>query len=1214
MTGASPIEPGLMVIHGNQPESLRELLVNWMRLHPLSPLERETVLVQSNGIAQWLKFALAADTDAGGLGVAAALSVELPAQFLWRAYRAALGPDAVPETSALDKSALAWRLMRLLPVLLERPAFGPLRRFLAQDRDMRRRHQLAERLADLFDQYQVYRADWLDDWARGRDQVRQARGGERALGEDERWQAELWRALLEDVGPEAAASGRAAVHERFLACMAAQTERPAGLPRRVAVFGISSLPAQSFAALQALARHSQVMLFVHNPSRHHWGDIVADKDLLRHSYKRQTHRPGTPSGLDEDAQHQHAQPLLAAWGKQGRDYLNLLDAADDPERYRGRLEPVNGGRIALFAGGRLDPLLGQLQDDILDLRPPAESRALWPAVPVAADASVRFHIAHSAQREVEVLHDQLLARFDADPALTPRDIIVMVPDINAYAPHIDAVFGQLPRADARHIPYTLADQGQRGREPLLVALEYLLKLPESRFAASEILDLLDVGAVRRRLALADADLPTVRRWIAGAGVRWGLDGAQREQIALPAAHDTNSWRFGLRRMLLGYAVGEGPSFEGIAPYGEIGGLDAVALGPLAALLERLDVHRQALAEPADPATWAQRLRDLVDAFFTPSDEAEELLRQQLLQMLDDWLATCQHAGFDDPIPLTVVRESWLAGLDQGGLNQRFLAGAVNFCTLLPMRAIPFKVVCLLGMNDGDYPRQQVGMDFDLMRQDYRPGDRSRREDDRYLMLEALLSAREQLYVSWVGRSIRDNSERPPSVLVAQLRDHLRDGWRATPDGTDLLHALTQEHPLQPFSAAYFPPRAAAGDAVHGLDGLYTYAHEWGAAQSPAASEQPAAQPEPLPEHLPEAPLRLRELADFLAQPVQAFFRSRLRAVLGQSEAASLDDEAFSLDALQTWQLQNELCLRLKPWVEQEWPAGPAADPSTHPGAHGPADAAAEARQAVASRLADELDRLAEQGQLPLAGFGPHAANTLAAPLTDLLARYRAQLERYDAGVLPVQELSVSAARTEPPGSGTPALALEDDVDGVRLSGWDAVGSQPPSARIQLVSGKLHEGRGYKWHSLVRHWVDHLALQAVAPQAATVLVSQTGDLVLAPLPAGEARALLADLLDAWAQGMREPLPVSCKSAFAWLAAGPEPERRLRDAATAYDGSFGLAGEAERSPELARAYPRFADLAATGAFEAWCDRLYRPLFDAIQGAPGEPADGDKPGDAA
>ncbi|WP_161944467.1 exodeoxyribonuclease V subunit gamma, partial [Variovorax soli] len=200
------LPPGLMVVHGNHPEALRDLLLAWLQRHPLAPLEDEHVLVQSNGVAQWIRLSLAKDVEQGGAGIAAALQTELPSAFLWRAYRAVLGDDAVPATSPFDKSLLVWRLMRLLPQLLAEPVFAPLSRFLEDDGDLRKRHQLAERLADLFDQYQVYRADWLAAWSDGRDQILTSRGGLQAVPPELCWQPRLWRALQKDVGPALAGS------------------------------------------------------------------------------------------------------------------------------------------------------------------------------------------------------------------------------------------------------------------------------------------------------------------------------------------------------------------------------------------------------------------------------------------------------------------------------------------------------------------------------------------------------------------------------------------------------------------------------------------------------------------------------------------------------------------------------------------------------------------------------------------------------------------------------------------------------------------------------------------------------------------------------------------------------------------------------------------------------------------------------------------------
>ncbi|CAH0168203.1 exodeoxyribonuclease V subunit gamma [Pseudomonas mediterranea] len=1138
MPDATSLSPAFMVIHGNRLDELRSLVISLMRRYPLGPLENEIALVQSNGIAQWLKLALAEDPeddDTGGCGIAAAIDVQLPGSFMWQLYRSVLGRDEIPAKSLLDKAPLTWRLMRLLPQLIEQPHFEPLRRFLTHDTDLRKRYQLSERLADLFDQYQVYRADWLEDWAEGRHQTRNVRGEIKALAPANCWQAELWRALLMDVGEEGMAQSRAGVHQRYIERINSLEAAPKGLPARVIVFGISSLPAQALEALAGLSRFSQVLLCVHNPCRHHWADIVADKDLLRHQYKRQARKAGMPAILDPQSLHQHAHPLLAAWGKQGRDYINLLDSYDDPNRYR---SVFRDGRIDLFSDGNPTTLLSQLQDDILELRPLAETRERWPAVNTERDGSIRFHVAHSAQREVEILHDQLLAHFSADPTLRPRDIIVMVPDIDSYAPHIRAVFGQLDRTDPRFIPFTLTDQGQRGRDPLLIAVEHLLKLPDSRFPVSEILDLLDVPALRKRFGINEADLPTLHRWIEGAGIRWGMNAEHRAGLGLPAELEQNSWRFGLRRMLLGYAVGSSDAYEGIEPYDEIGGLDAALIGPLAALLDALEVAHQSLTEPASPQVWGSRLRDLMQLFFQADSEHDDYLLAQLEDLRETWLETCESVGLQDELPLTVVREAWLAGLDQGRLSQRFLAGAVNFCTLMPMRAIPFSLVCLLGMNDGDYPRAQPPLDFDLMGSDYRPGDRSRREDDRYLLLEALLSAREKLYISWVGRSIRDNSERPASVLIGQLRDHLASGWRLTDDSQELLEALTQEHPLQPFSARYF---------LQGSE-LFSYASEWRMLHDNLA---PAGNAQVLEPYVQEEPLSLGQLQDFLRNPVRHFFSQRLKVFFEAIEAPLADDEPFVLDALQRYSLSDSLLEAALVRLDQP-------------------DLALEAH----------ARRLQNSGLLPMAGFGEYMQRELIEPLPDLLQRYQQLLALWPTPL-------------------TSAVPVNLQLHDVSVEGWLSGLHQRSDGAVLAITtipNSIGSVRTRKWHRLIRPWVNHLVACASGLSMTTALVASDDSLLLAPFEEPVARRLLSDLLQAWQSGMRQPLPIAVKTAFAWLGQ-TDPDKAEAAARRAYEGD-GLTSEGERreSPALARQFVDFDALVADETFPDWCDALYRPLFDA------------------
>ncbi|AHE97045.1 exodeoxyribonuclease V subunit gamma [Thioalkalivibrio paradoxus] len=1177
MADAGSLVPGFMVVHGNRMHDLRALAVEWLRRYPLSPLENEVILVQSNGIAQWLKLALARDPgqDDGGCGIAAALDVQLPARFLWSAYRAVLGADALPDESPLAKSPLAWRLMRLLPECLEAPQFASLARFLGDDPDLRKRWQLAGRLADLFDQYQVYRADWLDDWAERRDVLRDAHGAPRPLPDGQCWQAALWRAVLDDLEPGQREQSRAAVHRRFMARIPGLDQRPPGLPRRVIVFGISSLPAQALEALEALGRLCQVLLCVHNPCEHYWADIVADRDLLRAQRQRQARKPGMPEDLGDADLHQHAHPLLAAWGKQGRDYIRLLDLHDDPQRYGHLLEALRWQRIDLFESHGGTTLLNQLQDDIRELRPLHETRAHWPAVNPALDQSLRFHVAHSPQREVEVLHDQLLDRFQRDPTLRPRDVIVMVPDVEAYAPQVQAVFGQVEPDDPRYLPFALSDRSRRGREPLLVALEQLLALPESRLAVSDLLDLLEVPALRRRFGIRDDGLQRLHAWIEGAGIRWGLDAAQRASLGLPDGLEQNTWQFGLRRMLLGYAVG-GPgsdpgAWNGIEPYDEVGGLDAALVGQLDALLAALGRWWSRLGRDASPSQWAERLRELLRDFFEPEEEREQWLLTRLDDALEDWEAACQLARTDEPLPLTVVRESWLATIDEPGLSQRFLGGAVNVCTLMPMRAVPFRIVCLLGMNDGEYPRIPTPADFDLMARHYRPGDRSRREDDRYLFLEALLSAREQLYVSWVGRSVRDDSERPPSVLVTQLRDHVAAGWRlAAPEDSagagerrGLLEALTVEHPLQPFSPRNFP--------ADGTGPLFTYAREWEPMHRSApevASDSGSRGPEsaetggaaafpPLPERDVDALLTPEDLGRFLRNPVQHFFNRRLGVFFDEQAAAPEDHEPFSLDGLGKWEVRDRLAA-----AALAQPDEPAAWPV---------------------RIDAALQGLRRSGWFPIGGIGTRLADGLQNEVGDLLERYRHCAARFPGRIEGSRRLAFADA----------GVAVEGELAGLRAD---------PEGRPAVLRHRVAKLRGsapaWRYDALAFAWVQHLLANATGFGLTTLVVGTDADLEWRPLEREAAETALRGLLDGWREGQRAPLPVACQTACAWLEAEAMDKDPADSAGKVYAGNWNQPGEVGRSPYHARVYPTAESLIGALAFRHWAGVLYGPLLQATR----------------
>ena len=1146
---ASIITPGFIALHSHRSEVLADTLTGWLRAHPLLPLESEVVLVQSNGMAEWIKIELARQA-----GVCAATRVELPSRFLWRTYRQVLGATHVPSDSPLDKLPMTWRLMTLLPMCLQDPVFGPVAGFLRGD-EPDRLLQLASRLADLFDQYQIYRPDWLHDWAAGRNVLRQV-SGQDELAKDQLWQAELWRRVLATLDEPQRQATRPALHARALAHL--QSGQPLASPvaRRVSVFGMSHMPGQLLEMLAALAAHSQVMLAVPNPCQYHWGDIIDGRELLQAERRRHAYRGEALAGLPQAQMHLHAPTLLAAWGRQGRDFIRQLDAFDDLQAAQ---QVTQWPRLDFFddvPGEDGTRLLAQLQRRIRDLEP---SSGGTPALPLRqGDASVTFTEAHSPVRELEVLHDQLLQWFHTPPddrSLSPRDVVVMVPDIEVMAPAIRAVFGQYKRSDARFIPYDIADLGAQATSALIHAVEWLLALPQQRSRMSELVALLEVPALAARFGLKDEHLPTLTRWMAGSGIRWGLSAEHRAGLGLGVCGDHNSALFGVQRMLMGYACGADPLpaqgiASGVSPYPEVGGLDAELAGSLAHLLQALIGWWTTCTQSATPTLWAERCRALLVEMFKPWDDNDRNALSALDQALTDWVRACGEAGFTDAVPLAVARSAWLEALKTPRLEQRFRAGGVTFCTLMPMRAIPFQAVCLLGMNDGDYPRRSPRADFDLMGLPgmSRPGDRSRRDDDRQLMLEALLSARQVLYVSWSGRSVRDNSEQPPSVLVSQLRDEIDLLW-----GKDTAKGLTTLHPLQPFSRAYFEQGS----------GLHTYAKEWRAAHNSLLGEDAALTEDgvgsaPLSRSFALLPplevaqgvpvITLLQLARFLRQPVGAFFRERLQVHLDDERSDLRDEELFGLAGLDLYQLLD------------------------HELRHVPTELNTDTLPAHVQQVVQRL-RLA--GALPLAGVGTLEAQKLNARL---LAMLGAALRECEAYPHTAERVLVDVPHAE--------VALRDTLGDV-LTGEGGQMSLHLRAN-DLVSFKNKKPVAYP-EKLIDIWLMSLAAAAMDQPFRCVVVGRNAVLRVPQQPPEAARAQMAELLATWTEGMRWPLPLPPGVALLWL----KDKGNIHALADAYEGSEFKSAEKGKDPALARTYPTVEDLLATQGFERLAQTVYAPL---------------------
>lgn len=1119
------LEPGFLVIHANQAEMLRDLVVQWLQRYPLGVFETETLLVQSNGIAQWLKLALASHHQ--GLGIAAGVSLQMPGRFVWQLYRTLLPHANIPEQSPLDKTPLQWRLFKLLPTLSHDPAYLPLQRYLQDDVTGQKRSDLAGRLADLFDQYQVYRADWLQAWQQGHDVLIDARGHRHPLADADRWQAQLWRDVLGDLGDAEPIWSRAQLHQQVLdaAKNYSMQQRPAGLPRRLVVFGISSLPQQTLQALAAIAPYTQILLTVHNPCQYYWADIVADPDLLKAQYKRQSEKQ---SGLSALVGRNPGHPLLAAWGKQGRDYIRLLDEFDQTQQH---LQLFHGQRVDLFEPRPTDHLLGQLQDDILNLRTLEETRQQWEPLSPAQCRSLQFATAHSVLREIEVLHNDLLQQLHDDGSLQYRDIMVMVPDIAQYSAAIHAVFGRFEKADPRYIPFTIADQAQQHEEPILRALRYLLSIRQQRFGLSELLDLLDVPAVAQRFDLSAIERDQCKEWLQQSGARLGLHGSHQQQQGIFALAGQHSMAFAMQRMLLGYAFGDNTPWLGSVPYAAVKGLDAAAAGKLADCLAQLDRVWQDCALQLTIEQWQHRLLLLLEQWFADDEPAGQELLQQLRSSLVQLCEQLLKAPVAEALSLEVIADAWLAPFDNNSLPQRFLAGAVNFATLMPMRAIPFRQVHLLGMNDGAFPRQVQKQDFDLMAKHYRPGDRSRRDDDRYLLLEALLSARERLRISWLGRDKFDNSVLEPSVLIAQLREHLSQGWSLS-SAEKLLDAITIEHPLQPFSRRY-------------LTELPNYHYEWQA----FFQAKPRACGWPLTARAPQTFLTLQALSEFVRDPVRSFFRQRLQVSFDFYEQTVADHESFATDALEHYQLRQQLVELLWRGVRQQQPV-------------------------------DVVQWLA---------IAQHAGQLPPGPAGELLRQQLVQGAQWQA-----QQLQHHLAHSALVNHEFRWVMADVEIRDLLM----VVERQSHRSQLLLLPDNLMKEKKYRLKPLIRPFLQLVALALSGPMTQTIIAAD-GVLQWTIASSAQAQQILQQYVTCYIQGLTRPLPIEVTLASQWLLAKKRDEALTLKLQKLFEGAEFNAGLLEQNPYLSRVYQGFSDF--------WCDeseqlaaQLYQPLFDALEQA--------------
>lgn len=887
------------VYPSNKLEHLSALLNGLLQAQPLPPLQQETILVESPGMQHWLHLNLAEQN-----GISMNLDFPLTSRFVWDVARAVLGKDSIPKHSMYRREVLRFRILNLFnnKTFMQKAVFAPVTQFWQaqfgqsntdQALQASRKLSLAIEVADAFEQYLLFRPNWLMQWENN---TLPQEMDDKITG---RWQAELWRKLVEEQPWHPANLLQETT--RRLNGKAEDALSFSAFPSRILVFAVNAIAPSLLDFFNSFAKHCDIHFFYLNPSVSYWGDMKSDTQTAFAMRRAQ---------FQQSLELEQPNRLLANLGQHGRDLLNRLAEMETFE--------VSAFDSPVIEQKPIPLCLQQLQQGIYsgvatNTEANNEDAINTDIASAENDESIRIVSCHTALREVQVLHDYLLHKLASNKQLSARDIIVLCPAIEDYAPYVHSVFAKPGETVTNKLTCSISDRNLLSTDPHVIAFMSLLALPDSRFSVSSVLTFLDNPDIANQFNLDEQSIELIAMWLNEAAVRWGLNAEHKQSVAnIEQASEQNSWEWGLQRLIVGISSRDSADIiDGMLTIPDVEGSNTLVLGNLLRFLLFLQRTKERLSQQHTLADWTGILDEFCKHLFE-KDGVENGASQAggihaIKRALFDLQMHTQQANFEHAMTFSEVKELLTMAFASPDVRNQFLTGHVTFCSMMPMRSVPFNTVAVLGLNDGQFPRKAQQQSINIISMlSPESGDRSRAKEDRYLFLEAILSARESLYLSYQGVSAKDNTERQPSTVLRLFQQEL---GKINQQAATAIHYPLHHFSVKNYQAPLRSANAGGYRLVQGIIGQKT------ALDTPHCLL--AEQNLPALATTKGMHWNIATMALCFQNPLAFLANQRLGVSFGKEQHSYEDDEPFDTDPLVQYQtLDNAMGAGQKPEFDE----------------------------------------------------------------------------------------------------------------------------------------------------------------------------------------------------------------------------------------------------------------------------------------------------------